>query len=246
MSARFELERTMVRYGNRVALQADSLRVEAGQFAAVVGPNGAGKSTLLAVMAGILGGFEGTCRLDGRDIREWPRREMSRRVAYVPQAIDLHFPFTGLEVALMGRAPCTDRLFDSGEDVAAARQALATADAAGFASRDFRTLSGGEKQRVVLAAAVAQGAATMLLDEPAAHLDPKHQVAVFELLAAHTRAGGTAIIATHDLRLARCYCDRVVVLDKGRVVSAGSPHDALSPEVFSRVFEVDPRLWLGA
>lgn len=246
MSALFEVEHAEVRYGAIAALHADSLRADAGEFVAIVGPNGAGKSTLLSVMAGLRRDFTGACRLAGRDVREWPRREMSRKVAFVPQSVDLHFPFTGLEVALMGRAPCTDRLFESEEDVAAAHRALSLTHASDFAARDFRTLSGGEKQRVVLAAALAQEAVALLLDEPTAHLDPKHQVAVFELLASRARAGALAIIATHDLRLARRYCDRVVVLDRGRVAAAGSANEALHPEIFARVFEVDPGLWLGA
>lgn len=242
----FEIEHAIVRYGSVEALHADSFRANGGEFVAIVGPNGAGKSTLLSVMAGLRRDFTGACRLEGRDVREWPRREMSRKAAFVPQSIDLHFPFTGLEVALMGRAPCTDRLFESEEDLAAAHRALSLTDASAFASRDFRTLSGGEKQRVVLAAALAQEPAAFLLDEPTAHLDPKHQVVVFELLAAKARTGALVVIATHDLRLARRYCGRAVVLERGRIAAAGAAAEALHPEVFARVFEVDPGLWLGA
>lgn len=246
MSRLFELRGVKVRYGSAEALNIESLSAGAGEFVAIVGPNGAGKSTLLSVMAGLRPDFAGECRLEGRDVRHWPRKEMTRKVAFVPQSVDMHFPFTGLEVALMGRAPGAGRLFESEEDVSAARQALEKTDASAFANRDFRTLSGGEKQRVVLAAALAQGAAALLLDEPTAYLDPKHQVAVFELLAGLARAGCLTLIATHDLRLARRYCDRVAVLDRGRVASAGPASEALHPEVFARVFEVDPGLWLGA
>jgi iron complex transport system ATP-binding protein len=246
VSPLFELEGIVVRFGALSAVDVEALRVDRGEFVAIVGPNGAGKSTLLTVMAGLRSGFQGSCRLEGREIRQWPRRQLCRAIAFAPQSVDLHFPFTGLEVALMGRAPCTDRLFESSEDLALAGRALEAADATAFSTRDFRTLSGGEKQRVVLASALAQGASTLLLDEPTAFLDPKHQVAVFELLAGRARDGMSSVIATHDLRLASRYCGRIVVLDHGKLAAAGPAGEALRPAVFTRVFEVDPGLWLGA
>lgn len=246
MISGFELEGVAVCYGSYEALRIETLALPRGGFVAIVGPNGAGKSTLLSVLAGLREEFSGSCRFDGREVRDWPRRELSRQVAFVPQSVDLHFPFTALDVAMMGRTPCTDRLFASEADAAIALQSLGRTGCALLAARDFRTLSGGEKQRVVLAAALAQQAQVLLLDEPTANLDPKHQLAVFEMLAALRSPETLTVIATHDLRLARRFCSLVVVLDKGRAVSTGEPRDSLRPEIFARVFEVDPGLWLGA
>jgi iron complex transport system ATP-binding protein len=237
---RFRLEDAAVRYGSKEALRCGRLELGATEFVAVVGPNGAGKSTLVSMLAG-LRDYTGACLLDDLEVRDWPRRGLSRAVAFAPQSVDLQFPFTSREVALMGRAPHARRMFDSPDDIDAADRAMADTDTLHLADRDFRTLSGGEKQRVVLAAAIAQSAPALLLDEPTAHLDPKHQLAAYDLLARQAASGKLVVVATHDLRLAREFCTRVVVLRQGAIVGEG-----LSPETFSNVFEVDHRRWLGA
>ncbi len=242
----YRLRAVTVRYGKTEALRAASLELRGGEFVGIVGPNGAGKSTLVSLLAGLRREFDGSCELDGRPIGDWPRRELSRAAAHIPQSVDLRFPFTAAEVAMMGRAPHASGMFESPDDAARTRAAMEETDCARFASRDFRTLSGGEKQRVVLAAALAQDARAILLDEPASSLDPKHQVAVHELLAARARAGRLVVAATHDLRLAARTCTRIVVLREGRVEADGPPREALEPATFSRVFEVDPGIWLGA
>lgn len=229
-----------VHYGAKEALRCGTLEMASGEFVAVVGPNGAGKSTLVSMLAG-LRGYGGSCLLEGREIRDWPRRQLSRAVAFAPQSVDLQFPFTAREVALMGRVAHAQRMFESPDDFAAVDRAMEETDTLHLCDRDFRTLSGGEKQRVVLAAAVAQSTPVMVLDEPTAHLDPKHQLAAFSMLVRFAHAGALVVAATHDLRLAREFCSRVVVLHEGNVVGEG-----LSAGVFSRVFEVDHQRWLGA
>src|SRR5690606_19591975 len=133
-----------------------SLRVQAGEFVAVVGPNGAGKSTLLAVAAGLRKSYEGACRVLGREVSEWPKAELARRAAFIPQAVRLDFPFLAKDVVYMGRTPHCRGLFETEDDRRAVERALALTDAAQFADREFAQLSGGEKQRVVLASALAQ------------------------------------------------------------------------------------------
>lgn len=240
MSRGYRLSGASVRYGSHLALSVDALDLSPGELTVIVGPNGAGKSTLVALLAG-LRRYGGICELDGRPLRAWTRTELSRAAAFVPQSVDLQFPFTAYEVALMGRAPHADRLFESPADHAHVEQSMRETGTFELRDRDFRTLSGGEKQRVVLAAALAQSAPVLLLDEPAAHLDPKYQLAVYSLLAARAKSGALVAAVTHDLRLSRRFATRTIALRAGRI-------DAwdLDPSTFARVFDVDPEPWLGA
>ncbi len=142
----------------------------------IAGPNGAGKSTLLGILAGLRAPYRGSCTYDGREIRQWPRRDFARKVAFLPQSVRLEFPFTAEEVVLMGRTPYARGWFQTAEDRAAADEAMAITDVLAFRGRDFRSLSGGEQQRVVLASALTQRPEALLLDEPATHLDLRHQL----------------------------------------------------------------------
>ncbi len=233
-----ELRQVRMRYAGVEVLRVDALRLEAGEFVAVVGPNGAGKSTLLAILAGLRPGHEGECRLEGRDLRRWPRRDFARLVSFVPQSLAIEFPFTAGQVVLMGRTPLGDSLFESDADLAAAAEAMRLTDTAAFRGRDFRSLSGGEKQRVILAAALAQSPRVLLLDEPTTFLDLKHQLAIYSLLRDLAGRGLLIVAATHELNLAAGFAGRVVVLDRGRVEADAPPAEALAPEVLRRVFEV--------
>jgi len=210
-----------------------------GELVALVGPNGAGKSTLLGVMAGLRPDYEGACRLEGRELRRWRRRELARMVSFVPQSLRLEFPFTAEQVVLMGRTPYCDGLFEGPEDHAAVERAMELTDTLQFRHRDFRALSGGERQRVVLASALAQQPRVLLLDEPAAFLDVKHQIRLHRLLCELCRRGLLVVAATHDLNLAAAYADRVIVLDRGSVAADAPPGRALAPDILRSVFKVD-------
>ena len=211
----------------------------------VAGPNGAGKSTLLGVIAGLRTPYSGSCTYEGREIREWPRRKLAERIAYVPQTVQLEFPFTAEEVVLMGRIPRSGGWFESAVDRAATQQAMSITDTHAFRARDFRALSGGERQRVILAAALAQEPRTLLLDEPANHLDVRHQLDLYRLLA---RLGRTMLViaVTHDLNLALQFSDRVLVLDQGEVRGDGPPTRVLSPALIGEVFGVRANLHSGS
>lgn len=226
-------------YGARDVLAEVRLAVAPGEVLAVVGPNGSGKSTLLRLLAGVLAPRRGEVRLAGRPLAAWPRRERARRLALVPQEPRLDFPFTVLETALMGRAPHLRALgFPGPADLAAAREALAALDVLDLAPRRIDTLSGGERQRVFLARALAQAPAVLLLDEPTAHLDLRHQRTLAELLRARAgTAGLAAVIVLHDLTLAAAVCDRVLVLARGRPAACGSPATVYRPELLAGVFE---------
>ncbi len=238
----FELRSTAMRYSSTPVLDVERLEFGAGEMVSVVGPNGAGKSTLLGILAGLREGYTGECLYQGREVRRWQRRRFAGTVSFVPQSLKLEFPFTAEQVVLMGRTPFCDGLFDSPEDHAAVRQAMKITDTDGCAQRDFRSLSGGERQRVVLASALAQQPKVLLLDEPTTFLDVKHQLAIERLLRDQCRAGLLAISATHELNLAAAYSDRVVVLDRGKVVADAPPEGALQPETIRSVFEVEAEL----
>jgi len=239
----YELSRLGMRYDGATVLDVAELSFCAGEMIAVVGPNGAGKSTLLGIMAGLKSGYTGSCRFEGREVRHWPRRPFARAVSFVPQTLRLEFPFTAEQVVMMGRTPYCDGLFEAPEDHEAVERAMATTDTLEFRQRDFRSLSGGERQRVVLAAALAQEPRVLLLDEPATFLDVKHQLAIHDILRDLSRTDEVLVVAaTHDLNQAAAYSDRIVVLDRGKVVAEGEPPLALRPEVLERVFGVAARV----
>jgi iron complex transport system ATP-binding protein len=246
----FSLAGAGLSYGAHTALSGITLDVRPGELTAIAGPNGAGKSTLVGVMAGLRPRYTGHCRLDGREVRDWPRRAFARAVSFVPQSLSLDFPFTAGQVVLMGRAPHADRLFEGPADHAAVERAMRLTDCAPFHHRDFRTLSGGERQRVILASALAQEPRFLLLDEPATFLDLRHQILMYRLLRDLCREGLGAVAVTHDLNTALTYADRVVLLDAGRVAFDGTPSAALTTERIAGIFGVNadvrplPRPWI--
>jgi iron complex transport system ATP-binding protein len=213
-------------------------------FVTIAGPNGAGKSTLLGIMAGLRHPYLGKCEYRGLELRRWKRHEFARKVAFLPQSVKLEFPFTAEQVVFMGRAPYADGWFESQQDHAAVAHAMATTDTLAFAARDFRSLSGGEKQRVVLASALAQEPETLLLDEPTTFLDLKHQLAMYRLLAELAKRM-LVVAVTHDLNLALHYSDHVIVMQDGRIAAQGRVHQALTPTLIDQVFGVHTELHNG-
>ncbi|GAA0986371.1 ABC transporter ATP-binding protein [Acrocarpospora macrocephala] len=207
------------------------LVVGPGAFAALVGPNGCGKSTLLRAVYRALRPAAGLISLDEEDLRQLSHRETARRIAVVAQEYPAELDFTVEDVVLMGRTPHKRPLSrTTGDDRQRCAEALERVDMAGRASRSFATLSGGEKQRVLIARALAQESRLLLLDEPTNHLDIRHQLDVLHLVR---DLGLTTLAALHDLNHAREFADRVYVMDTGRVVA-----DELTPEVIARVFGV--------
>lgn len=225
-------------YGAREVIRGVDLTLERGGVVALVGPNGAGKSTLLRCFAGLLRPRAGRVLLDGVDLRTFDRPAIARRVAVVPQSFEVIFPFTVREVVGLGR---TARLGPLGvptaADAAAVDRALVDLDLAALADRSVDAVSGGERQRTVLAMALAQEGDVLLLDEPTVHLDPAHQRATLELVRSLARSRGLVAVAVlHDLNLAATLCDRFVVLDRGAVVRDGRPADVLDAVTIGAVF----------
>jgi ABC-type cobalamin/Fe3+-siderophores transport system ATPase subunit len=202
---------------------------------ALIGPNGAGKTTLLRALARLVP-FAGEIELDGRQLAEIGRGELARLVAVVPQEPSTPPWMTVAEYVLLGRTPHLGPLAKEGaRDREAAARALARLDLLGFVDRRLGTLSGGEKQRVVVARALAQEAAIVLLDEPTAALDIGHQQQALDLLdRLRAESGLTLVAAMHDLTLAAQYADRMVLLDGGRVVADGAPTEVLTAAVIAR------------
>ena len=242
MNAAFELRGVGMRYGEAEVLSGVDLNLSGGLLVAVVGPNGAGKSTLLGIMAGLRTGYGGECRFDAVDVSRWNRRHFARRVSFVPQSTRIEFPFTAEEVALMGRAPHAAGLFESAPDREATYDAMELTGTLHLRLRDFRSLSGGEQQRVILAAALAQAPEVLLLDAPTPVLDIYHQVTLYRILRGLCDRGVLVIAVTHDLNLAAAYAHRVVMLHRGHVVADGPPEEALRSDRLRSVFDVPAEL----
>ncbi|OGU03896.1 MAG: hypothetical protein A2085_07030 [Gemmatimonadetes bacterium GWC2_71_10] len=229
-----------VRYPGAAAPSLDdaTLTVRAGECVGLVGPNGAGKTTALRAVLGIAPLAGGTARVFGRDVREWPRRELARAVGVLSQREEPAFPLTVREAVVMGRYPHLDAWQNlSPRDEAAARAALERTDVADLAGRWVGTLSGGEWQRVRLARALAQQPRALVLDEPSASLDLRHEMELFELVVDLVRRDGlAALVVSHHLNAAARFCDRLVLFDRGRVVADAPPADVLAADRLSAVF----------
>ncbi len=226
------------RYAGREVLRGFTAEFEPGEFVSLTGPNGAGKSTLLGVLAGLRREYSGSYRVNGKELREWPARELARWISAVPQSVRIDFPFTVEELVLMGRTPHGKGLYETGEDFAAAADAMHKTDTLQFRDRDVRELSAGERQRVLLASALAQQPRVLLLDEPATFLDLEHQLSIYGLLRSLSREGLLIIAATHDLHLAGAYSSRVLMLANGSLHADGTPAEVLTPSNLAEIFHV--------
>ncbi|MCS6927139.1 MAG: ABC transporter ATP-binding protein [Candidatus Binatia bacterium] len=242
MTVQAGLRLTAVAYraDHKLLLQGITVDVHAGACLGILGPNGAGKSTLLRLLAGVLPPSAGQVLLDGQALQCWPARARARRLALVPQRTELTFPLRAREVVLLGRTPYVGRWQqESREDVRVAEEAMALTDTTHLAEQAVTTLSGGELQRVVIARALAQQPAFLLLDEPTASLDLRHQLEISSLLSTLRRRGVTIVLATHDLNLALALCSTVLLLQQGRIVAVGPPAAVLTPQRVRAVFAVD-------
>jgi len=245
VSAVFDVAGLRVRLGSYEALRGVTLQFREREMTAILGPNGAGKSTLLSVLSGFRTRYDGSCRLLGEEVPRWNRQAMARRVAFIPQNVGMAFPFTAEQVVAMGRAPHGRGLFETPQDRAAVDKAMRATDSLAFVGRDFRALSGGEQQRVLLAGALAQEPSVLLLDEPTTYLDLKHQLQIYGLLRDLARQGLTVVAVTHDVNLAAAHADRIVLLSQGRVAADASVAEVLRPELLREVFEVETEIRPG-
>jgi len=219
MSRLLSIRNVSFGYPGHPVLESVQFSADAGQFVVLMGLNGAGKSTLLDILAGLRAPDSGEILFEGRNLRKWPARERSRSISHLPQGTRNELPFTVEQMVLMGRYAYADRWFESDEDRAYAEDAMRRMDCLQFQHRLYSTLSGGEQQRVLLAACIAQCPRLMLFDEPSTYLDVHQQLQCFSTLAQLAREGALCIAVTHDLNLALAHCTRVVVLNQGQLAA---------------------------
>jgi iron complex transport system ATP-binding protein len=235
-----EAREVTVRYGRagRAALEQVSCTVASSRLIAVVGPNGSGKTTLVRALSGLVPLSQGDVLVEGRPVRRWQRAELARVLGVVPQREEIAFPLRVEETVLLGRyARLGPLAAASAADRAAVRAALERCDVAALAGRTIDSLSGGEWQRVRLARALAQEPHALVLDEPTASLDVRHEMELLELIRTLVDGGMAGLIVTHQLNLAARFADRILLLEGGRVAADGKPADVLTADTLDRVFQ---------
>lgn len=237
----FALQSVGYRIGAAQILDDVTLDIRYGRVLALVGPNGAGKSSLLSVLTGDAKTSAGGVSLDERPLGQWSSRELSRARAVLLQANHVAFAFTAADVVEMGRAPWIG-VDDAGDDETLIREAMALADVTHLAERAYPSLSGGEKARVSLARVLAQNTRIVLLDEPTAALDLRHQEDVLRIARDLAREGRAVVVVLHDLSLAAAYADDVAIIDEGRLVAAGSPSEVFTEQRIESVYDVAVRV----
>jgi iron complex transport system ATP-binding protein len=238
-AALIEARGLCARYGASRALDGLDAAIPAGEIVAVLGENGSGKSTFLKVIARVLPMSGGQLTFDGRPLGQIPRRATARRIAYVPQSVDLVFPIRCLDLVLQGRAPHGNGFVaETPEDLRRAREAMRACDVEPLAERDAKALSGGERRRVFLARALAQEAEVWLLDEPTAGLDPRHRLDFLETLwRVHGERRTTVLLVTHEIGLAAELATSVLLLKAGRTIARGGRAEVLTAENLGLAFE---------
>ena len=234
MSAVLEARGLGHRVGRRWLVSDVTLAVQAGEVLAVAGPNGAGKSTLLGLLAGDLRPAAGEVRLRGRLLSAYRPAELARLRAVLPQASVMQFAFTARQVVELGRAPWARK--PSADDERVVAEAMAATEVSPFAARSYLSLSGGEAARVCLARVLAQDTPVVLLDEPTASLDLRHQELAMALARRLAGEGRAVVAVLHDLNLAAAHADRMAVLDAGRLAAVGPPAEVLSDQLLSAVY----------
>ncbi len=225
-------------YSKTEVLTGIGFRLEPGEVLGVVGPNGAGKSTLIKLLTRILKASQGKIFIDNQDIKTYPRLKLAQKLAVVPQATDLPEAFTAQEIIMMGRTPHLGFLkSESQKDIEIVERIMRHTHVWQFAARTIHSLSGGEKQRVLLARALVQEPSYLLLDEPTNHLDLRYQVEVLRYVQTEVKKGLGALVVLHDLNLAARSCDRILVLHKGQIVAEGKPEEVLRENLIQEVYQ---------
>lgn len=240
----YKLDNISFAYDKQPILKDISLSIESGDFIGICGPNGSGKSTLLKILAGLLDPLKGEILFDEKKLGNIARNEYAKLVAYVPQESEFAFPFTVSEVVLTGRSPYLGTWgFEKQEDTDIAIDAMKSMDVLQFADRTVHELSGGEKQRVIIARALAQQTQAILLDEPTSFLDIKHQKEIFSILQKlNSEKNQTVIAVIHDLNAAARYCNKIILLKSGSLHAYDDVAKVVIPETIKDVYDVDIQL----
>ncbi|MCU0858486.1 MAG: ABC transporter ATP-binding protein [Pontiellaceae bacterium] len=239
MQPAIQIENLALELNGNPVLRGVSFSVTQGEYVSVIGPNGAGKTTLLRCLLGMYP-YSGSAQISEIECREYDSRALARQVSYVPQTHDIEFPLSVYEFVMMGRYPYLSALSPAQKsDEDAVERAMQITGTTQFKSRTLRTLSGGERQKVYMAAALAQETPIMLLDEPATFLDWRHQSEVMTLLKKiNTECGTTILAVNHDLNSAAHWSDRILALKDGRVFASGTPDELIQPAPLEALFEI--------
>jgi iron complex transport system ATP-binding protein len=240
VSMRLSVQGIEFAYNSVAVLRDVAFEAKEGEIIGVLGPNGSGKTTLLRCMNRALSPSKGTVMIEDKEIGSMSRKEIANEMAVVPQNCVITFPFTALEVVMMGRHPSMDRFQrETKGDIDIVKKAMDATSVSKLAGRSMNQLSGGERQRVIIARALAQQPKIMLLDEPTLHLDVNHQMEIMELVKELARRERlTVIMVSHDLNLAARYCDKLILLDEGKVLSAGVVPEVLTQDNVEKVFKI--------
>lgn len=227
-------------YETNIILSDINLIFSEGEFVGIIGPNGAGKSTLLKIIDGILPCQKDQVLLNNVAVGAYTRKQLSQIISYLPQEIEFAFSYTVDEVVRMGRFPYLKALgYYNHEDEHVIKNAMRIMDIERFIQRNFNELSGGEKQRVLIASALVQQPRILLLDEPTSALDLHHQIEIYQILKDQQRTKKlTIIIVTHDINLAAQYCDRMVIVHQGKIISDGTADEVLKFQTLQEIFGV--------
>ena len=235
------LENISFAYGSTQVLQEFSLHIKDGDFIGLIGPNGSGKSTLLKLMGDIIKPDSGSIKLKGIETELISKKSFAQSVSWISQGHPMVFPFKVSEIILMGRHPYHSLFsFENQEDFKFSERAMKATMTSEFSDRFFNEISEGEKQRVMIASALAQDPELMLLDEPTSALDLKYQIQIMDILKElNTNNTMTLVVAMHDLNLASRFCNRIILINKGAVVSDGAPSEVLKKDILEDVYGVD-------
>lgn len=232
-------------YNKDPILRNISLDITAGETIGVIGPNGSGKSTLMKLMGGVLQSNPDSVFIKGSDLHLLKKRILAQSIAWIPQENPIVFPFKVAEVVMMGRHPYLSPLmFERSEDFNVVHQAMSLTNTLEFSNRSFNEISGGEKQRVLIAGALAQEPEMMLLDEPTSALDLKYQIEILNILQhLNENKGVTLVMALHDLHMASKFCKRIILLQKGQIVRDGTPAEVMQKDILEKVYDVKIKIF---
>ena len=234
-----QLDQAFFSYRDSFSLNDINLTIAKGEFIALIGPNGSGKTTLIKLLSGYLQPTKGVVSLDGESLARWSRKSLSLSIAIVPQQVTVPFSFTGRQIALLGRLPYMGLSAPKIQDHRAVENALELVGATNLAERTYNSLSAGEKQKVIVAQALARESRILLLDEPISHLDIKWQIQTLQHLSTINAMGSTILTSIHDLNLAAIYFPRLILISKGQLIADGPPATVLTNQLLEEVYETN-------
>jgi ABC transporter related protein len=232
-------------YGSSQVLSDVSMDISEGEIVGILGPNGSGKTTLLRCINKALSPKSGSILIGDKDVNEMSRKEIALKVGVVPQSVNMGSQFSALDIVMMGRIPALERFeSESDSDINIVKHAMEMTNVTHLAKRSMDSLSGGERQRVIIARALAQMPKILLLDEPTLHLDVNHQLEILEMIYSLSRSENlTVVMVTHDLSLAARYCDKLILMKKGKIQSSGPPEISLTSKSMRDVFSIEAELY---